>query len=262
LRLNRSCFLPVALTLRKFKQSIPLFHFPVSYSVQCNAICQQCRKVAANLKKQKNFAKSKSSEGQHHQNVWLNLWTTHTRTHVRHSTCCMPHATYPEAKKELVLLVANRRPKKLRRLVVKMIMLKFYNLSRQSQTHSREITNTFVTRGCEFSLLPSSVAVAVALAATPDPLLGEVKNWGWRLEPKTEPLFSSVMKYTYPKFTCSNLKLSVLFVVSVIVVTVFVLFYAFTVLQGGISVKLAKTPLWVAQLWDTTTVACTAYPLA
>jgi len=31
-------------------------------------------------------------------------------------------------------------------VVVKMIMLKFYNLSRQSQTHSREITNTFETR--------------------------------------------------------------------------------------------------------------------
>lgn len=44
-----------------------------STGAQCNAICQQCREVAPNLKTQSNFAKSKSSEGQHHQNVWLNL---------------------------------------------------------------------------------------------------------------------------------------------------------------------------------------------
>lgn len=48
------------------------------FKLQCNAICQQCRKVVANLKTQSNLAKSKSSEGQHHQNVWHNKTHTHT----------------------------------------------------------------------------------------------------------------------------------------------------------------------------------------
>lgn len=54
------------------------------FKLQCNAICQQCRKVVANLKTQSNLAKSKSSEGQHHQNVWHNKTHTHAHTH---ATC-------------------------------------------------------------------------------------------------------------------------------------------------------------------------------
>lgn len=76
-----------------------------------------------------------------------------------------------------------------------MIMLKFYNLSRQSQTHSREITNTFVTQGCESGAPPPSSCIT---GAPPDPLQwgGQELRVADRLPPPPGFISPVVMKYT------------------------------------------------------------------
>lgn len=100
----------------------PVGNFPAlfvasssSAGAQCNAICQQCREVVPNLKTQRNFAKSKSSEGQHHQNVWLNLRAQqHTHTH---APCYMPPGCRVNTCKELAP-AGSRRPKSFFLVVV------------------------------------------------------------------------------------------------------------------------------------------------
>jgi len=93
-------------------------------------------------------------------------------------------------------------------VVVKMIMLKFYNLSRQSQTHSREITNTFETRMW-------STKVVVRRARTGYGFrVGEPGRSRGEGGPQTlrwcDEIYAHSEHSAHPaNFTCSNLKLTI-----------------------------------------------------
>lgn len=118
-------------------------------------------------------------------------------------------------------------------------MLKFYNLSRQSQTHSREITNTFVTR--RKASLPRRTLYGER---------GEVKNS--RVVDRSPSTLSLSLPLSCDEIHSLEQSLPAqilssplaLVVVVFVVVTAFVLLYAFTALRGGIRVKLVQAPLW------------------
>lgn len=138
----------------------------------------------------------------------------------------------------------SRRPKKLLAASCsENDNVKVYNLSRQSQTHSGEITNTFVTRlwGC-----PSTFPLPLPMPQT-SRCMGRSRAEGG--DTNFCLMWWNGLAPSLPVLVLSWLS-DVLFVVlaplAAVVVAVVMLFYAFTALRGSISVKLAQTPLLVA----------------